>query len=827
MDKKVVIIGGVAGGAGVAARLRRLDESASIAVFERGEYVSYANCGLPYHVGNVIKQREALILNSPQKLRKNFRLDLRTGHEVIGIDRQNKSVRVKNLQEGTTFDESYDTLVISTGSSPVRPPIEGIDTDGIFTLWTIPDTDRIKAYIEHYKPKRAAIIGGGFIGLEMTENLHEAGLEVSLIEMLPQVMPSLDVEMARLIEQNLSINNVRLYLGDSVSRFEKEADRIHIALKSGLVLETDMVLLCIGVRPNSELARDAGLALNEKGGIIVDSSMRTSDENIFAVGDVVEVEEFVFKGKTMVPLAGPANKQARICANNIAGIPDKYEGTQASFVAKSFDLTVASTGLSEKALRRMGKEYGQDYQTILVNQKSHAGYYPDATRLVLKLIFGNDGSIYGAQIVGQDGVDKRIDTLAAAIRLNAKVGDLKNLEFAYAPPYSSAKDPVNMLGYVAENVLGSLMSFIPYDQVDANGQYLGSGDAQILDVREDAERMMFSIDGAIGIPLGQLRARLDELDRSKLIIVFCAVGIRAFTAARILSQNGFDQVKVYPGGASFFQSVYYTKIHDSCKLETKDQQSIPASAPASAKASLVVDCFGMQCPGPIMKVYQAMKDLAYGETIEVVATDLGFARDIESWCEHTGNTLVKAEKQGSKIIAILRKGTQAAATSAAESMNAPALGKTIIVFSGDFDKVMASFIIANGAAALGRPVTLFFTFWGLNALRKPNRVPVKKSLIDAMFGKMMPRGVNKLKISKLNMGGMGTAMMRHVMKGKNVDSLEALVRQAMDNGVRLIACTMSMDVMGITKEELIDGIEYAGVSTYLGEAEGSNVNLFI
>ncbi|MEL7609021.1 MAG: FAD-dependent oxidoreductase [Bacillota bacterium] len=826
MGKKVVVIGGVAGGAGVAARLRRLDESAQIAVFERGEYVSYANCGLPYHVGNVIKEREALILNSPQKLRKNFRLDLRTSHEVVKIDRQSKSVRVKNLQDGTMFDEPYDTLVISTGSSPLRPPIEGIDSDGIFTLWTIPDTDRIKAYIGQNKPKRAAIIGGGFIGIEMAENLREAGLEVSLIEMLPQVMPSVDVEMARLLEQNLSINGVRLYLGDAVGRFEKEGDRIGITLKSGAVLETDMVLLCIGVRPNSELARDAGLQLNEKGGIVVDASMRTSDENIYAVGDVVEIEEFVFKGRTMVPLAGPANKQARICANNIAGIPDQYEGTQGSFVAKSFDLTVASTGLSESALKRMGKGHGRDYQTILVNQKSHAGYYPGATRLVLKLIFGNDGKIYGAQIVGQDGVDKRIDTLAAALRLGANVKDLKNLEFAYAPPYSSAKDPVNMLGYVAENVLSGLMSFVPYDLVDASGKYLGGEDAQILDVREEAERMMFSIDGAIGIPLGQLRARLSELDKNKLVIVFCAVGIRAFTAARILSQNGFERVKVYPGGASFFQSVYYMGKDDACKLETCGENA-PASA--SAKASLVVDCFGMQCPGPIMKVYQAMKEIAYGETVEVVATDLGFARDIESWCKHTGNTLVKAEKQGNKIVAILRKGTDAAAAAAAsvQSAPAPAEGKTIIVFSGDFDKVMAAFIIANGAAALGKPVTLFFTFWGLNALRKTARIPVKKPLIDAMFGKMMPRGVSRLKISKLNMGGMGTAMMRRVMKGKNVDSLEALVKQAMDNGVKLIACTMSMDVMGITKEELIDGIEYAGVSTYLGEAEGSNVNLFI
>lgn len=831
MSRKVLIIGGVAGGASTATRLRRLDESAQITLFERGKYISYANCGLPYYIGGTIKERESLIVTSPQKMIGHFNIDLRCEHEVIAIDKENKNVRVKNLQTNEEYVESYDTLVLSTGSSPIKPPIEGIDSPGIFTLWNIPDTDKVKAFIQEKEPKKAAVIGGGFIGLEMAENLCHAGLGVTVIEMLNQVMAPVDYEMARLLQDNIVMNGATLKLGDGVSRFEKTEDGINIHLQSGDVVTADMVLLSIGVRPNSELAKGCGLDLNERGGVKVDAYMQTSYADIYAVGDVVEVEEFIGKGKAMIPLAGPANKQARICANHIAGSgkTEKYTGSQGTSVAKVFDLTVAVTGVNEKTLQKWGKEYGKDYHTVMISQKSHAGYYPGAAAMIMKLIFDNEGKIYGAQIVGQDGVDKRIDTIAATIRQAGDIYALKSLELAYAPPYSSAKDPVNMLGYVAENVLNGLVSFVRYDELDSFGRYLGKEEYTVLDVGEDAERMVFSMEGSTHIPLGQLRDRINELDKDKLIIVYCAIGVRSYNAARILMQKGFDRVKVYPGGSSFFKALHYDARKSEQQKAVNKVEEVHTKEISNIKVSITVDCSGMQCPGPIMKVFSTMKDLADGDVIEVSATDFGFGRDVEAWCKRTENTFLKAEKRDNKIVAYIQKGTNAPQHIQGEKqvLAQSPQGKTIIVFSGDLDKLIAAFIIANGAAAMGRPVTLFFTFWGLNALRKSKKQSVKKPIIDAMFGKMMPRGLDRLQLSKMNMMGMGTAMMKKVMRDKNVESLESLAQKAMENGVKLIACTMSMDIMGITKEELIDGVDFAGVGTYLGDAEESNVNLFI
>jgi CoA-disulfide reductase len=838
MSNKVLIIGGVAGGASTAARLRRLDESAEIIMFERGSYISYANCGLPYHIGDVIKERSSLLLQTPEAMSKKYNVDVRVESEVISIDKENKFVEVKKTKTGETYKESYDKLVISTGSSPIKPPIEGINSPGIFTLWTIPDTDKIKKYISEKKPKKAAVIGGGFIGLEMAENLHEAGLEVTVVEMLDQVMAPVDYEMAQLVQNNMDMNGVILSLGDGVSKFKSEGSSTNITLNSGKTISADLVILSIGVRPNSELAKNAGLKLNQRGGVIVDKYLRTSDPNIYAVGDVIEVEEFIGKDKAMVPLAGPANKQGRICANNICGANEEYQGTQGTSVAKVFDLTVASTGANEKTLKRWGKEEGRDYLKAIISQKSHAGYYPGSSELILKLIFSPDGKkIFGAQIVGEDGADKRIDTIATAIRLNASIYDLKELELAYAPPYSSAKDPVNMLGFVAENIITGKISFSRWDDINPEkpSKYT------LLDIREDVELLVYTMPNAKHIPLGQLRSRLSELNKDDDIIVFCAVGIRSYNAARTLMENGFKNVKVYPAGTNFYKAVYY-KYFNSLNSDqnisngNNQQQTINYSADdvssTNIKASIKVDCSGLQCPGPIMKVFETMNKMNDGDIIEVSATDSGFAKDVEAWCRRTGNTLLKTEKNKKENIVFLQKGIGKKNPTELVQSNSvlPQVsndGKTIIVFSGDMDKVLASFIIANGALAMGRPVTMFFTFWGLNVLRKTEKQSIKKPLIDAMFGKMMPRGVNKLKLSKMHMGGMGTAMMKKVMNDKNIDSLEDLIKKAMNNGVKMIACTMSMDVMGITKDELIDGIDYAGVGTYLGDAEESNVNLFI
>ncbi|MPM64507.1 Coenzyme A disulfide reductase [bioreactor metagenome] len=519
----------------------------------------------------------------------------------------------------------------------------------------------------------------------------------------------------------------------------------------------------------------------------------------------------------MIPLAGPANKQGRIAANNIAGANERYEGTQGTSVAKVFDLTAATTGSNEKTLIKRGLIKGKDYESIIITQNSHAGYYPGAVPLTLKLLFSVDGKhIFGAQIVGSEGVDKRIDTLAVAIRLGAGIKELKSLELAYAPPYSSAKDPVNMAGFVADNVLSGMASFSEWDVTEKNS------DAVLLDVRETAELMAFSIPEATHIPLGQLRKRLDELDNSKEVITFCAIGVRAYNAARILMQHGFKNVKIYPSGMKFYQSTHY----ESDIVPVAAQASYADNGQMDTKnmpvAAMRLDCSGMQCPGPIMKVFETMKELNDDDVMEVSASDPGFVRDIGAWCRRTGNTFVGSERRGKDYVAFVKK-----ASLMASSANEPTDGKTIIVFSGDLDKVLASFIIANGAAAMGRPVTMFFTFWGLTVLRKTEKQSVKKTFMESMFGTMLPRGSKKLKLSRMHMGGMGTAMMKRIMNDKNVDSLEALIQKAMKSGVKIVACTMSMDVMGIKPEELIDGVELGGVGAYLGDAEESNVNLFI
>lgn len=850
MRKKVLIIGGVAGGATAAARLRRLDESPEIIMFERGDYISYANCGLPYHVGSVIKERDALLLQTPEGMKAKYDVDVRVNSEVTSINRKEKTVRVRNGKTGAEYEESYDTLVIATGSSPLKPPIPGIDGPGIFTLWTVNDTDRINQYIAERKPKRAAVIGGGFIGLEMAENLHALGCGVTVVEMMNQVMAPVDFEMAQLVHENMKMNQVRLELGNGVKQFENRDGATVITLQDGKTLEADIVILSIGIRPSSGLAKDCGLELNAKGGIAVDEYLKTSDPSIYAVGDVVEVEEFVSKGRTMIPLAGPANKQGRICADNIAkemgslgGEPEKYNGSLGTSIAQVFDLSVAAVGVNEKTLNARGMELNKDYFVALINQRSHAGYYPGATPLTLKLLFDKTGKIFGAQIIGQEGADKRIDVIATTMRLGGTVHDLAKLELAYAPPYSSAKDPVNMLGFVAENILEGIASFIDWRDLEDLMQF-GRDDFTILDVTEDMERAVFKIPGSYHIPLGQLRVRMGELDKNKLIIPYCAIGVRSYNAARMLMNNGFEKVKILPGGTSFYKSLYHDRApepehggsgiggNNPVNTGKDDKPSIDSSKIVAAQ---VLDCSGLQCPGPIMRVFQTIKEMNDGEILKVSATDMGFARDIEAWCRRMGNTLLKTERAGKENIVYIQKGlggsrpaeADTAAPIAAGPRSAVPQGKSLIVFSGDLDKVLAAFVIANGAAAMGRPVTMFFTFWGLNALRKREKQNVKKPFMDAMFGAMMPRGTSKLKLSNMNMGGMGAAMMKKVMKDKNIDSLEDLMKQAMFNGVKLVACTMSMDVMGITKEELIDGIEYAGVASYLGDAEESNVNLFI
>lgn len=545
---KVVIIGGVAGGASAAARLRRLDEKAEILILEKGDFISFANCGLPYHVGGVIPERRALFLQSPKSMKVRYNIDVRLKNEVVSINRQEKTVTVKKLESGETYKEPYDKLIIATGSVPVRPNIPGIDSQKIKTIWSVNDTDDILGLISKENVKSAVVVGGGFIGLEMAENLTALGIKVSVVEMLDQVMPPIDYEMAVLVHNQLEAKGVDLYLSDGVTSFNDNGV-IEVNLKSGTKLEAGLVILAAGVRPNSALARDAGLETGQRGAIAVDDSLRTSDNDIYAVGDVIEVTDFIFGDKTAIPLAGPANKQGRIAADNIAGLNSVYKGTQGSSVVKVFDLTVASTGANEKALIKRGIEY----EKVYVVQNSHANYFPGAKQMTIKLLFSPDGKkIYGAQIVGYDGVDKRIDVIATTIRLGGSVYDLKDLELAYAPPYSSAKDPVNMAGFVAENLLSGKVRFCDWDEVDKDK------DALLIDVRELSEVNSFAVPGALNITLGELRGKINELlpYKNRHIIIFCAVGVRAYNAYRILVQNGFENVSVYPGGSKFYKDTH-------------------------------------------------------------------------------------------------------------------------------------------------------------------------------------------------------------------------------------------------------------------------------
>jgi NADPH-dependent 2,4-dienoyl-CoA reductase/sulfur reductase-like enzyme/peroxiredoxin family protein/rhodanese-related sulfurtransferase/TusA-related sulfurtransferase len=828
MSKKVLIVGGVAGGASAAARLRRNDENAEIIMFERGEYISFANCGLPYYIGNVIEERDALLVETPEEMNKRFKIDVRVNNEVVSIDRDNKKVQVKNLKTGEEYSENYDKLILSPGSSPLKPPIPGIDAPNIFTIWNIPDTDAIKNYVDTKEIKKAAVVGGGFIGLEMAENLHELGYEVSIVELADQVMAPIDYEMAQILHKNIATNGVDLRLNDGVKEFNYKDGVTEITLNSGNKIDADIVILSIGVRPNSKLAKDSGLKINDRGGIIVDSTLKTSDEDIYAVGDVIEVEDFVNGGKTMVPLAGPANKQGRIAANNIVGINDVYKGTQGTSVAKVFDFTVSSTGANEKTLKRLGKKYGEDYLLAYAHNNNHAGYYPGSSKINMKIIFEKEGGkILGVQAVGMDGVEKRVDVIATAMRYDGTVYDLADLELAYAPPYGSAKDPVNMLGFLGENILEGKMDVIQWFELDD----LNSDEYTIVDVREAEERDLGYVPNSINISVDDLRDNLDKLDKNKTIVLYCATGIRAYVATRILLQNGFDKVKNLSGGFTTYSDVDFD-LKDSpvaggvSQEEVKTEEVENIDLENVEKATL--NCSGLQCPGPIMKVYEKIKTMKDGEYLEVRASDPGFFADIASWCQRTGNTLIKTEKKNKEFVVLLKKGVEVEKEDNGKMQNImEKTDKSMVVFSGDLDKALASFIIANGAAAMGRKVTMFFTFWGLNVLRKDEKINVKKNFMEKMFGAMMPRGSKKLKLSKMNMGGMGSAMMKKIMKDKNVDSLEALIKQAQNNGVRMVACTMSMDVMGIKEEELLDGIEYAGVATFLSSAENSDASLFI
>jgi len=799
-----------------AARARRLNESAEIVVLERGNHVSFANCGLPYHIGGVITDRDELLLQTPQSLKAALNLDVRVGHEVVSIDRKAKTVSIREVKGGRAYSETYDKLVLAPGAVPVRPPLPGIDHTRIFCLRNIDDMDRIKHVVDA-GAKHAVVVGGGYIGVEMAENLRERALSVELVELLDQIMPPFDKEMAHILEKHIVANGVKLHLGTAAAAFRDISGRVAVELKNGTVIEADLVVLSIGVKPDSSLAKQAGIELGATGGIMVNEHMLTSDPDIYAVGDAVEVLDCVTGGKALMPLAGPANRQGRIAADNMMGISSRYDATQGTAILKVFAMTAGGTGASEKTLKKAGKPYRKVY----IHPSGHAGYYPDTAQMHIKAMFApDDGRLLGVQIAGFDGVDKRLDVFATAVRAGLTVYDLRDLELAYAPPYGSAKDPANMVGFVAENLLTGRVAFWYAED------YPQKTDGEmILDVRSAEEFEDWHIHGAVNIPLGKIRSRLGDIPKDKAIFLYCKVGFRSYLAYRVLKQSGFEKVMTLAGGTTTF----LTYKVDEAILKQKEVPFVAyteekmASHAAPSGKTITVDCNGMQCPGPIKKLGDAIVSAAIGDELVVSATDQGFDSDASAWCRRNSHELLGITRNGMCIEAHIRKCTAPTTQSGTKNRD----GFAMIVFSGDLDKVLAAFVIANGALAMGMKPTMFFTFWGLNALRKAGPQASGKPLIDQMFGTMMPKGPAALKLSSMNMMGIGTELMKHVMKTKNVNSLPELMDQARRGGVRLVACTMSMDIMGLRSEELIDGIEFGGVATFLEAAEKSSSTLFI
>ena len=812
---KIIIIGGVAGGMSAAARLRRLDEKSDIIVIEKSGYVSFANCGLPYYIGGVIKEKDSLLLETPSTLKEKFNLDVRVKSEAVSINREKKEIKIKNIETNDEYTESYDKLLISTGAKPFVPDIKGLEEAGYLTLRNIEDMEKISSCIDSDGYKNAVIIGGGFIGLETAENLKHKNINVTIIEKADQVMAPLDPEMASFIHGEIKRRNIALYLNSDITEISNSGKKKIIKLKSGEVVETDIIIASIGVVPDSELAKNAGLKMSSKGAVEVDEYLKTSDSDIYAAGDVIEIRNAITGQKALVPLAGPANKQGRTAADNILGREEKYTGTIGTSIMKFFNMTAASTGINEKYL----KKQDINYKSLFIIKADHAGYYPGASDIYFKILFEPEtGKIFGAQAVGEKGADKKIDIIATAILGNISVYKLKDLETAYAPPFNSAKDIINYASYMAENIKRDGLETVSWNETDKIG---------LIDVRTEDEYNIDHIQGAVNMPLNTLRENMGKLDKNKEYIVYCKVGQRGYNAQRILVNNGY-KVKNLNGGFSIYKSALMpqdNRIKFENDIKNDKHRSISGLNSADKK---ILDVTGLQCPGPIIKIKNKISELKTGEVLEVKATDPGFENDIKVWTRQTGNTLLNIENTDGEILAEIKKGENFLRSKKPDEEAVKENSTSLVIFSGDFDKVFAALVIANGALAMGNSVSIFFTFWGLNVLRKSNyKTRSKKGIIEKCFGIMMPKGVSKLKLSNMNFFGLGRKMINKVMKTKNIESLESLLEQYIENGGKITACTMSMDVMGIKKDELIENIEYGGVATYMENANKANHNLFI
>ena len=808
--KKVLIVGGVAGGASTAARLRRLDENLEIIMFERGEYVSFANCGLPYHIGGVIQNRESLLVQTPESLKARFNLDVRINSEVIEVNGKEKKVRVKT-KNGEEYEENFDFLVLAPGAKPILPAIKGIENKKIFTLRNINDMDKIKSEIKNHNIKKATVVGGGYVGVETAENLKHLGIDTTLIEAAPHILAPFDSEISNILEYELVDNGINLLISEKVTEFQEDKDEVIIKLESGKSVTTDMVIFSIGVSPDTKFLQNSGINLGERGHILVNENLETNIDGVYALGDSIIVKNYITKENCAIPLAGPANRQGRIVAGNIVGRDEKYKGSIGTAIIKVFELIGASTGLNERAL----KQLNISYEKIYLHPNNHVSYYPGATPITIKVLYNKKNrQILGAQAVGINGVDKFIDVIATSIKFEATIDDLAELELAYAPAFLSAKSPANMAGFIGQNIEDNLLKQVFLEDL----KNYNEKETIILDIREELELISGSLKNSINIPLSELRKRYTELPKDKEIWTYCAVGLRGYIATRFLSQKGY-KVKNLAGGI---------KSREKVILKAKEEENINKESNSNiGKEEDYLDLSGLSCPGPLVKIKEKIDKLQENEELKVKVSDPGFYNDIQAWSKVTKNPLLSLDKKDGLTYATLQKGkTSKVIEKNHENMIIEDKSNmTMVVFSGDLDKAIAAFIIANGALTMGKKVTMFFTFWGLSILKKKNLS--KKNFIEKMFAMMLPKNSKDLPVSKMNFFGIGAKMIRSIMRKKNIMSLEELIKKAIDSGVNITACTMSMDVMGINKEELIDGINYGGVGQYLGEAEKSNNNLFI
>lgn len=899
---RLLIVGGVAAGASAAARARRLSETADITIIERGADVSFANCGLPYHIGGEIADRSRLALQTPQSLSALLNITVRNNTEAVRIEREQKVLVVRGTKGGQEESIPYDKLILAPGASPLRPPLPGIDSPRIHTLRNLQDMDAIKAAAAN--SASVLVVGAGFIGLEMAEQLAHLGKQVTLVEAAEHVLPQMDKEMVAPVEAELRARGITLITGDALAGFAETQAGICAQLKSGHTVTADFAILSIGVRAESKLAVQAGLAQGARGTIAVNHWMQTSDPDIYAAGDAVELTDRITGQPMHLPLGGPANRQGRLIADHIftPSLARPYPGHLGTAIVRVFDRVAGLTGWTEQRLTAAKIPH----EVSLVTDFQHASYFPGALPLTIKLLWEpHSGRLLGAQAHGIDGVDKRLDVLATALAGGLTVDDLADLELAYAPPFGSARDVVNVAGFAAQNQRRGLLQAVAT---------LPAG-RRVLDVRPAASAQLNPIPDALNIPLEALRARLGEIDKSAQWVTVCAVGKSSYFAARILAQNGIDAISLSGGWAIRRPAVQSAAV----PLATGGLSPAPDTAGAGAAGGATtgvlagggagaegnvaagataegstaagatdkgaqversevvrLDCSGMSCPGPLMRVKTGMDELQAHQVLEVIATDPGFAKDVAAFCRACDHELLSVEQArgvvtakvarksvggasvqttegahgstgfaqtataaqgsagfaqataGAAVAALPPSAALAAGGASAAGLAPRRKGATIVVFSGELDKVMAALVIGNGATMLGGEVTLFFTFWGINALRKEQAVPVKgKKLLDRMFGWMLPRGLGKLPLSKMHFGGMGSRLMKHQMASKNLPNLPGLLGSAKLAGVRLVVCTMAMEAMGIREEELLDGVELGGVADYLESAERTGTNLFV